>query len=422
MLDPFQVNKPVGMSYALDENDVLKTKNALSKLGHYKPLDSGSTPWPDTPMFEGLKAFQKEQGLKVDGLMKPGGPTEKALRKSTQPLGIMPGEWDWMNKTTKPKSPPRRPLDERPASKPEFPDPLRPLSLSGDPKTSPPQKSGSQPYSPPARPDETQVAAAPAAALLPWLLGSGAAVATGELMRRKAEEIIRNNGGNLPPLFPAEPEPPTPPSEYPDADLKPNREEFPAIPSRGAEKLENPSSMPSPAIEIIRPIDEHLKNWGIIVENRRGIGRTPDGVDLTKKALYDELKKSLNQNDISDLGGGRTPDKSWIPEPYFPNSSAKSGENNRKGSSYADGGFRIIIADSVNDFLFEHQTTLKDGHTGTALERRKADKLRKNAQGAYVIEVPKQMKNEPNKYYETRIRNIVKKNVSKIMLQLKERR
>lgn len=60
MLNPFQITKPVGMSYALDENDVLKTKSALSKLGHYKEPVAGMTPWPDTPMFEGLKSFQKE--------------------------------------------------------------------------------------------------------------------------------------------------------------------------------------------------------------------------------------------------------------------------------------------------------------------------------------------------------------------------
>ncbi len=37
------------------------------------------TPYPDTRMFDGLKAFQKENGLKIDGMMKPGGPTENTL-------------------------------------------------------------------------------------------------------------------------------------------------------------------------------------------------------------------------------------------------------------------------------------------------------------------------------------------------------
>lgn len=375
MLDPFQVNKPVGMSYALDENDVLKTKNALSKLGHYKPLDSGSTPWPDTPMFEGLKAFQKEQGLKVDGLMKPGGPTEKALRKSTQPLGIMPGEWDWMNKTTKPKSPPRRPLDERPASKPEFPDPLRPLSLSGDPKTSPPQKSGSQPYSPPPRHDETQVAAAPAAALLPWLLGSGAAVATGELMRRKAEEIMRNNGGTLPPLFPAEPEPPTPPSERPDTSIKPNREEFPATPPRAPQKLENPAARPEPTIEIYPGADDFTKRMGAIVEQRRERVETAEQVDYLRDQVLKENKG------WEHIYGGRNKSGREVSEYYAPGPGKaipRPGRNTgdgRKLSGYTD--LTIVSPDGKH---FKHYQTVDVDRNGkpTRRELDNAERIRRN--------------------------------------------
>lgn len=80
--NPFAIRKPIGVSYNLDEDDVLKTKSALSALGHYKKPKTGITPWADTQMFKGLKSFQKEEGLKVDGLMKPKGPTEKAIRKN----------------------------------------------------------------------------------------------------------------------------------------------------------------------------------------------------------------------------------------------------------------------------------------------------------------------------------------------------
>jgi len=79
LLNPLALKKPIGYGYSLVPEDVLKTKIALSELGFYKEPKSGITPWPDTPMFEGIKTFQKKKKLKVDGLMKPSGPTEKFL-------------------------------------------------------------------------------------------------------------------------------------------------------------------------------------------------------------------------------------------------------------------------------------------------------------------------------------------------------
>lgn len=91
MLNRLAIKKPVGPAHALDEEDVLNTKKTLALLGYYKPSTrAGMTPWPDTPMFEGIKTFQKDKDLKVDGLMKPGGPTEKALNLETQPTGPRP--------------------------------------------------------------------------------------------------------------------------------------------------------------------------------------------------------------------------------------------------------------------------------------------------------------------------------------------
>lgn len=81
-LDLFKLKKPIGYGYSLVPEDVLKTKMLLRELGFYKEPKSGITPWPDTPMFEGIETFQKKKKLKIDGLMKPGGPTEKSLNKS----------------------------------------------------------------------------------------------------------------------------------------------------------------------------------------------------------------------------------------------------------------------------------------------------------------------------------------------------
>ena len=54
-------------------------KQALNHLGEYDPPAYGMTPYPDTPMFDGMKAFQKKNGLTVDGFARPGGPTETTL-------------------------------------------------------------------------------------------------------------------------------------------------------------------------------------------------------------------------------------------------------------------------------------------------------------------------------------------------------
>ena len=46
-------------------------KNILRRLGHYKTLDYGMTPYPDERMFEGIRGFQKAKGLAVDGVVEP---------------------------------------------------------------------------------------------------------------------------------------------------------------------------------------------------------------------------------------------------------------------------------------------------------------------------------------------------------------
>jgi hypothetical protein len=72
--------KPLSSTSPADETDVLGMKSALSRLGAYEAPSGRMDPWPDTPMFEGMKRVQKRHGLTVDGVAKPGGPTETVLR------------------------------------------------------------------------------------------------------------------------------------------------------------------------------------------------------------------------------------------------------------------------------------------------------------------------------------------------------
>lgn len=73
------LNGPVGRSYNTDLDDVALTKDALKELGYYKDPEHGPTPYADEKLFEGLEKFQKDHGLKVDGVIKPDGETADKL-------------------------------------------------------------------------------------------------------------------------------------------------------------------------------------------------------------------------------------------------------------------------------------------------------------------------------------------------------
>lgn len=66
-------------SASADPDDVIVTKRSLERAGQYKQPDWGLTDIPDGELFEGIRRFQKENKLKVDGVMHPGGETAKKL-------------------------------------------------------------------------------------------------------------------------------------------------------------------------------------------------------------------------------------------------------------------------------------------------------------------------------------------------------
>jgi hypothetical protein len=81
MHTPFRLKKPIGEEFNMDLDDTLNTKNALADVGHMDVPDYGIDEFPDRPMLDGVKSFQREQGLKVDGVMKPDGPTIERLNQ-----------------------------------------------------------------------------------------------------------------------------------------------------------------------------------------------------------------------------------------------------------------------------------------------------------------------------------------------------
>jgi len=75
----FSVGNTISQSSNTDPNDLLNTKNARAQIGDYQVPDYGITDIPDMGMIDGLKSFQQKNGLKVDGILKPGGPTERKI-------------------------------------------------------------------------------------------------------------------------------------------------------------------------------------------------------------------------------------------------------------------------------------------------------------------------------------------------------
>lgn len=78
----FSLKKAMGTNYTVDPGDIVNTKKALNQLGYYDiPPHRGIDDWTDDPMFNGIRAFQKDNSLKIDGFMRPGGPTEQAIQQ-----------------------------------------------------------------------------------------------------------------------------------------------------------------------------------------------------------------------------------------------------------------------------------------------------------------------------------------------------
>lgn len=74
---------PLGPDHLVEPADIVDTKKSLMALGYYAPLESGEPgAWVDNDLFAGIKRFQRDNGLQVDALIRPGGPTERALNEA----------------------------------------------------------------------------------------------------------------------------------------------------------------------------------------------------------------------------------------------------------------------------------------------------------------------------------------------------
>lgn len=82
MFDFLKLRKEVSETTAdIEADDVLSVKKKLKDMGHYKEPEWGMSAITDNGMFDGIRNFQKEKGLKVDGIMKPQGETENKMNE-----------------------------------------------------------------------------------------------------------------------------------------------------------------------------------------------------------------------------------------------------------------------------------------------------------------------------------------------------
>lgn len=76
----FALRAPLGPDHVVEPDDILDAKRALGRLGYYRPAEgSAPGPWVDSGLFGGIRQFQRDNGLRADGLIRPGGKTEQML-------------------------------------------------------------------------------------------------------------------------------------------------------------------------------------------------------------------------------------------------------------------------------------------------------------------------------------------------------
>lgn len=101
MFAPFKLKSSLGRSYNVDLGDIRRTKEALHTLGYYAIPSYGLTEYPDDLLFSGIETFQRAHGLQRDGIMHPGGETEKALRAR-----LASKRWSDLNSASDPEAAP----------------------------------------------------------------------------------------------------------------------------------------------------------------------------------------------------------------------------------------------------------------------------------------------------------------------------
>ncbi|HBC08723.1 MAG TPA: hypothetical protein DC046_14260 [Rhodospirillaceae bacterium] len=380
MLPPFRLNKTIGEAYDMDLADALTTKKALASLGHLEAPDDGFDEYPDRPLIEAVKSFQRAEGLAEDGVMKPDGPTLARLNDAlkTHPTSAAPAPGGETDPTSRLNSPaePGASLDRHLASLPTRPGAAPPM----DSKKSPPEG--------------TQVAMAPAIALIPPLIGLAARTLLGPAARTAAGTAAAGAAGMLLGRMSKEDENQTAtertdvaPTFPPPPGYEPPNIHLPGVTAPTTEPIELPDlSQPipetkEPTIFILPMPDEGLQKTGTILEDRRG--------NFETKAEIERIQAWIEKNHPGwdHVGGGVDRDLGGLKsERWIPSLAKFFGGDGRKGGTYVDLSFETPSGKKVHI-----QTVDVDPKTGkvTQKELDAADRIRRSGKNIDVILIPK---------------------------------
>jgi Putative peptidoglycan binding domain len=80
------IGDEVGDGRANREDDVVEVKRAFAALGRLEEPEDEPSGLIDRALDTALHGFQRDKGLRVDGFMRPGGPTERSLQYDVRGL------------------------------------------------------------------------------------------------------------------------------------------------------------------------------------------------------------------------------------------------------------------------------------------------------------------------------------------------
>lgn len=89
MIQESAFNAPLALGLPSNDDDILNAKRLFNGIGRIAEPPGGFSPLFDRPLDETVRAFQRDRGLKEDGLITPAGPTERNIRRDR---GELPAE------------------------------------------------------------------------------------------------------------------------------------------------------------------------------------------------------------------------------------------------------------------------------------------------------------------------------------------
>ncbi|MCK5296953.1 MAG: minor capsid protein [Alphaproteobacteria bacterium] len=100
MMASFNIKSTIGDGYNMNLDDVMSVKTILNSLGYYDVPKYGMTVYPDQQMIVGIKSYQHDNGLTVDGYMKHSGETVKSMnRNSSEGSDVKTQAYIWRTKS-----------------------------------------------------------------------------------------------------------------------------------------------------------------------------------------------------------------------------------------------------------------------------------------------------------------------------------